>query len=100
MPNLSPSLPPLVTVMSASYDALRLLRLLHSLSRCWELFTNLKDMSLTQDFINNKISAKANRQLQCPVSIMTGYLPSWLQQIATIWLVAEDKLTHPIDAVV
>lgn len=31
-----------------------------------------------------KITAKANRQLQDPLVIMTGNLPQWLQQIATV----------------
>lgn len=31
-----------------------------------------------------QITAKANRQLQDPLVIMTGNLPQWLQQIATI----------------
>lgn len=32
-----------------------------------------------------KISAKANRQLQDPLVIMTGNLPGWLQQVASAW---------------
>ena len=33
---------------------------------------------------NKQITAKANRQLQDPLVIMTGNLPQWLQQIATV----------------
>lgn len=33
--------------------------------------------------ISKQIAAKANRQLQDPLVIMTGNLPQWLQQIAT-----------------
>ncbi|XP_047369481.1 E3 ubiquitin-protein ligase TRIP12 isoform X3 [Vespa velutina] len=86
-PYLSPSLPPSVTISDASLDGLCLLRLLHALNRHWGvLFPHLKSMSLLspQDFINNKIAAKASRQLQDPLVIMTGNLPSWLQQIATV----------------
>ncbi|XP_029661047.1 E3 ubiquitin-protein ligase TRIP12 isoform X3 [Formica exsecta] len=89
-PYLSPTLPPTVTITDASLDGLCLLRLLHALNRHWgTLFPHLKSMSLLspQDFINNKIAAKASRQLQDPLVIMTGNLPSWLQQIATVWLV-------------
>lgn len=89
-PYLSPTLPPSVTIMDASLDGLCLLRLLHALNRHWGiLFPHLKSMSLLspQDFINNKIAAKASRQLQDPLVIMTGNLPSWLQQIASVWLV-------------
>lgn len=35
-------------------------------------------------FFFKKITAKANRQLQDPLVIMTGNLPQWLQQIATV----------------
>jgi len=87
-PYLSPTLPPSVTITDASLDGLCLLRLLHALNRHWGiLFPHLKSMSLLspQDFINNKIAAKASRQLQDPLVIMTGNLPSWLQQIASVW---------------
>lgn len=90
-PYLSPTLPPSVTITDASLDGLCLLRLLHALNRHWGiLFPHLKSMSLLspQDFINNKIAAKASRQLQDPLVIMTGNLPSWLQQIATVWLIS------------
>lgn len=86
-PYLSPTLPSTVTITDASLDGLCLLRLLHALNRHWGiLFPHLKSMSLLspQDFINNKIAAKASRQLQDPLVIMTGNLPSWLQQIATV----------------
>ncbi|KAK0097330.1 hypothetical protein PV326_002415 [Microctonus aethiopoides] len=85
-PYLMPTLPS-VTINDASLDGLCLLRLLHSLNRHWGvLFPHLKSSALLspQDFINNKIAAKANRQLQDPLVIMTGNLPSWLQQIATV----------------
>ncbi|XP_017891758.1 E3 ubiquitin-protein ligase TRIP12 isoform X1 [Ceratina calcarata] len=86
-PYLSPTLPPSVTITDASLDGLCLLRLLHALNRHWGvLFPHLKNLSLLypQDFINNKIAAKASRQLQDPLVIMTGNLPLWLQQIATV----------------
>ncbi|XP_034951039.1 E3 ubiquitin-protein ligase TRIP12 isoform X2 [Chelonus insularis] len=85
-PYLSAVLPS-VTISDASLDGLCLLRLLHSLNRHWGiLFPHIKSTALLspQDFINNKIAAKANRQLQDPLVIMTGNLPSWLQQIATV----------------
>lgn len=39
----------------------------------------------SQDFVNSKVAAKASRQLQDPLVIMTGNLPPWLQQIAITW---------------
>ncbi|XP_033227038.1 E3 ubiquitin-protein ligase TRIP12 isoform X2 [Belonocnema kinseyi] len=86
-PYLSPTLPSLVNISDASLDGLCLLRLLHALNRHWAvLFPHLKSISplSSQEFINNKIAAKASRQLQDPLVIVTGSLPSWLQQIATV----------------
>lgn len=37
------------------------------------------------EFLNSKLTAKANRQLQDPLAIMTGNVPSWLSQIAYVW---------------
>ena len=34
------------------------------------------------EFISSKLTAKANRQLQDPLVIMTGNLPAWLAEIA------------------
>ena len=90
-PYLTPSLPPVVTIQDASLDGLCLLRLLYALNRHWGvLFPHVKSVNLlsSQEFINNKIAAKASRQLQDPLVIMTGNLPSWLQQIATVWYVS------------
>ncbi|XP_003424889.1 E3 ubiquitin-protein ligase TRIP12 isoform X4 [Nasonia vitripennis] len=84
---LTPSLPPVVTIGDASLDGLCLLRLLYALNRHWGiLFPHVKSVNLlsSQEFINSKIAAKASRQLQDPLVIMTGNLPSWLQQIATV----------------
>jgi E3 ubiquitin-protein ligase TRIP12 len=34
------------------------------------------------EFLSSKLTAKANRQLQDPLVIMTGNLPNWLAEIA------------------
>lgn len=77
-----------VTVQDASLDALCMLRIVHALSRHWEtLYAGCflhEDIIPATDFIHSKITAKANRQLQDPLVIMTGNLPQWLQQIATV----------------
>ena len=38
-----------------------------------------------QEFISSKLTAKANRQLQDPLVIMTGNLPCWLTEIGNAW---------------
>ena len=39
------------------------------------------------EFQSSKLTAKANRQLQDPLVLMTGNLPNWLTEIATTWWV-------------
>ena len=35
------------------------------------------------EFVNSKLTAKVNRQLQDPIIIMTSNLPLWLKEVAT-----------------
>ncbi|RWS01072.1 putative E3 ubiquitin-protein ligase TRIP12-like protein, partial [Dinothrombium tinctorium] len=85
---LSSTLPESVTVQDASLEVIALLRVLHALSRWWGYFYDLShsfDPAVPQsEFINSKLTAKANRQLQDPLVIMTGNLPPWLSQIAYV----------------
>ncbi|XP_065214939.1 E3 ubiquitin-protein ligase TRIP12 isoform X3 [Planococcus citri] len=86
-PFLFMSLPPGVVVQDASLPVLTLLRILHSISRYWGTLypaVSYKSLLSLQDFVNTKLSAKANRQLQDPLVIMTGNLPCWLHQIAVL----------------
>ncbi|XP_045486330.1 E3 ubiquitin-protein ligase TRIP12 isoform X3 [Pieris rapae] len=72
----------------ASLPALALLRALHALSRHWHTLYRAaclpdhRSLVPNSDFINTKLAAKANRQLQDPLVIMTGNLPPWLKKIA------------------
>ncbi|XP_021937421.1 E3 ubiquitin-protein ligase TRIP12 isoform X3 [Zootermopsis nevadensis] len=86
-PFLSPQLPDTVSIQDASLDVLCLLRVLHALNRFWgTLYPAVEYLPILtqQDFVNSKVAAKASRQLQDPLVIMTGNLPSWLQQIAAV----------------
>ncbi|XP_039151320.1 E3 ubiquitin-protein ligase TRIP12 isoform X4 [Drosophila simulans] len=84
-PFLSSSLPAdVVTVQDASLDALCMLRVIHALNRHWDHLYGCvvrQNIIPQSDFIHPKIMAKANRQLQDPLVIMTGNLPQWLPQI-------------------
>ncbi|XP_053601004.1 E3 ubiquitin-protein ligase TRIP12 isoform X2 [Plodia interpunctella] len=82
---------PLLTgteVKDASLPALGVLRALHALSRHWHTLYHCaclpdhRPLVPNADFINAKLAAKANRQLQDPLVIMTGNLPPWLKKIA------------------
>lgn len=83
---LTTSLPETVTIQDASLDVLCLLRILNALNMYWNtLYPALEHRFILPptDFLNSKIAAKASRQLQDPLVIMTGNLPNWLQQIAS-----------------
>ncbi|XP_013148407.1 PREDICTED: E3 ubiquitin-protein ligase TRIP12 [Papilio polytes] len=75
-------------VKDASLPALGLLRALHALARHWHTLYRAaclpdhRPLVPNSDFINPKLAAKANRQLQDPLVIMTGNLPPWLKKIA------------------
>uniref|UniRef100_A0A182RF34 E3 ubiquitin-protein ligase n=1 Tax=Anopheles funestus TaxID=62324 RepID=A0A182RF34_ANOFN len=84
-PFLTSKLPDVVTVQDASLDALCMLRIINALNRQWAtLYFSVPHIPIVPqaDFIHSKIAAKASRQLQDPLVIMTGNLPQWLQQIA------------------
>nr|XP_026484610.1 E3 ubiquitin-protein ligase TRIP12 isoform X1 [Vanessa tameamea]XP_026484611.1 E3 ubiquitin-protein ligase TRIP12 isoform X1 [Vanessa tameamea] len=75
-------------VRDAALPALSLLRALHALSRHWHTLYRAaclpdhRPLVPNVEFINTKLAAKANRQLQDPLVIMTGNLPPWLKKIA------------------
>lgn len=75
----------IVTVQDSSLDALCLLRIMNAFNRYWNsLYINcIKQTYIIpqSEFIHPKLSAKANRQLQDPLVIMTGNLPQWLHEI-------------------
>ncbi|XP_049822761.1 E3 ubiquitin-protein ligase TRIP12 isoform X2 [Aethina tumida] len=85
-PYLCTSLPDFVNIQDASTDVLCLLRILNALNLHWNtLYPAIEQRPIlpASEFLNSKIAAKASRQLQDPLVIMTGNLPNWLQQIAS-----------------
>ncbi|KAK1168557.1 E3 ubiquitin-protein ligase TRIP12 isoform X1, partial [Acipenser oxyrinchus oxyrinchus] len=73
-----------ITFEDPSLDVILLLRVLQSISRYWfYLYDNAtcKEIIPTSEFINSKLTAKANRQLQDPLVIMTGNIPPWLTEL-------------------
>lgn len=72
------------SVQDASLDALCMLRIINALNRHWEHLygcVHRQPIIAQSEFVHPKITAKANRQLQDPLVIMTGNLPQWLPQI-------------------
>ncbi|CAG7833938.1 unnamed protein product [Allacma fusca] len=82
---LTDKLPENVTISDPSLPVLTLLRVIHAVCRFWRYlyWPVLPGQALIpqNEFVNTKVAAKAQRQLQDPVVIMTGNLPQWLQQI-------------------
>ncbi|XP_075386284.1 E3 ubiquitin-protein ligase TRIP12 isoform X6 [Tenrec ecaudatus] len=81
---LVPTSPENITFEDPSLDVILLLRVLHAISRYWYyLYDNAvcKEIIPTSEFINSKLTAKANRQLQDPLVIMTGNIPTWLTEL-------------------
>uniref|UniRef100_A0A2K6MND1 E3 ubiquitin-protein ligase n=1 Tax=Rhinopithecus bieti TaxID=61621 RepID=A0A2K6MND1_RHIBE len=69
---LIPTPPENITFEDPSLDVILLLRVLHAISRYWYyLYDNAmcKEIIPTSEFINSKLTAKANRQLQDPLPI-------------------------------
>lgn len=86
-PFLVTQLPETVTIQDASLEVLCLMRILNALNQHWTtLYPAIEYRPITNpsEFLNSKIAAKASRQLQDPLVIMTGNLPNWLQQIASV----------------
>ncbi|XP_018009792.1 E3 ubiquitin-protein ligase TRIP12-like, partial [Hyalella azteca] len=82
---LSNTLPASVTVKDPCLEVLALVRVLSVLNRHYHSLYPPAPTKLPlpmTDFQNVKLTAKANRQLQDPLVIMTGNLPPWLPQIA------------------
>jgi hypothetical protein len=77
-------------IKDKSIYSIYLLKFLNTLNRGWfilyrQLFSYEKllfNPKINQnEFVNNKLTAKANRQLQDPLVIMTGHLPNWLPNL-------------------
>lgn len=84
---LSLKLPSSVTLKDPSVEIIILLRAIFGLNRHWSWFYrdgisfNTHQVISNNEFINTKLAAKATRQLQDPLVIMTGNLPNWLPQL-------------------
>lgn len=77
-----------VNINDKSADVISLLRVLYGINRYWGHFYSLgyiyKPAIPLKQFINNKLTIKANRHLQDPMVIITGSLPSWLSDLAYV----------------
>lgn len=88
-PYLVSSLPG-ITVADPSMEVIVLLRILHALNKYWYTMyetTSSEQPVSSQEFVSAKLTAKANRQLQDPLIIMTGNIPHWLVELGHVWWV-------------
>lgn len=71
-------------------------------STCYQVFVLLKALSpaiakrthgiTPQDFVNRKLTAKANRQLEEPLIVASSCLPTWIY-----WLMSETPFLFPFE---
>ncbi|CAB3980054.1 E3 ubiquitin- ligase TRIP12, partial [Paramuricea clavata] len=69
----------------SSMESIHLLQTLFNLNTKWGTVYELDDRGALippAEFISTKLTAKASRQLQDPIAIMTGNLPTWLGVLA------------------
>jgi E3 ubiquitin-protein ligase TRIP12 len=89
---LNESLSSILTINDLSLNAIFLLRLLNSLNLYWydlyyhtNTMLNHQNLSLTlilkNEFLSAKLTSKVNRQLQDPIVIMMGQIPSWITEM-------------------
>ena len=69
--------------MSAAYVRNRCWYQYSHFSTCFQMYA-YKPVVGETEFISTKLTAKANRQLQDPLVIMTGNIPQWLPQVLHI----------------
>lgn len=82
---LDDKLPGDFSIKDPSLEVICLLRVLFHLNSNWGRYFDLQTSRAavsTLEFVNTKLTAKATRQLQDPLVIMTGNLPSWLVELA------------------
>ena len=88
-------LAPSVTIKDPCLEVLTLVKVLSVLNRHYHTLYPPAPSKLPipmTEFQNVKLTAKANRQLQDPLVIMTGNLPPWLPQIAYAWSVVHREV--------
>ena len=79
---------PVSTGDDNSASILKLLKLLHSLSVRWDEILDIQNSErlhkpdLVSQFVNTKLTAKINRQLEEPLLIASNCLPTWSQDLA------------------
>ncbi|XP_055334897.1 E3 ubiquitin-protein ligase TRIP12-like [Paramacrobiotus metropolitanus] len=75
-----------VTISDPSVEVITLLRVLFALNYYWPEIYQPQSKLLPRlgelEFLNSKLVTKMNRQMQDPMMVITGQVPSWMTQIA------------------
>ncbi|CAF1553813.1 unnamed protein product [Adineta ricciae] len=90
--NLNESISSVLTINDLSLNAISLLHILNSLNLYWydlyfdtNAMLNHQNSTLTliskNEYLSSKLTSKVNRQLQDPVVIMMGHIPSWITEM-------------------
>ncbi|KAE8374705.1 hypothetical protein BDV26DRAFT_295693 [Aspergillus bertholletiae] len=91
MKNASTEMPPSLSQDTTTASILQLLRLLHEMNATLDdILTESKDMVVLKpealaQFINTKLTAKLNRQLEEPLIVASSCLPSWSEDLACLF---------------
>ncbi|KAF6033616.1 TRIP12 [Bugula neritina] len=83
--SLSQTMAGRISVQDSCMQSVSLIRILYYINKYWgSLYQVLSYQPPVAEstFISSKLTAKANRQLQDPLVIMTGNIPQWLPQLA------------------
>ena len=91
--SLNESITSILTINDLSLNAIFLLRILYDLNLFWydlyfqtNTMLNHQNSTLTliskYEFLSTKLTSKVNRQLQDPVVIMMGQIPSWITEMS------------------
>ena len=90
--SLNESISSILTINDLSLNAISLLHILNSLNLYWyDLYFHTNTMvnhpnstlslSSKTDYLSSKLTSKVNRQLQDPVVLMMGQVPSWITEM-------------------
>jgi len=86
--NLNESISSILTINDLSLNAISLLHILNNLNLYWyDLYShmntmyNQQNLSNKTEYLSSKLTSKVNRQLQDPVVLMMGQIPSWITEM-------------------
>lgn len=81
---LSACEPQSFTISDPSIEVISLMKALHVINSHWTTLyegQSRRSFLSSNEFINNKLAAKVTRQLQDPITVITGNFPAWVEEL-------------------